>query len=161
MSEARDIKHEASAGEGPFTDKTERVEVSRLIPASPAEIFDAWRDPEIMKQWYFPGPDWSSHMVHDFETGGRYNLNMINASGETFLHTGEYREITPHERIVFTWSTPFVKESLVTVRLAPRDDSTVVTIVHEFPAGVNVEMPRLHVQGWTGTLANMDHLFAP
>lgn len=159
-SESADIKRLVADGAGPFTDGPRVVTVARRIPATPAEIFDAWRDPAIMKQWYFPGPDWSSEMVHDFETGGRYHLEMIHAGGDRYVHSGEYREITPFERIVFSWSTPFVKESLVTVTLRPLDGDTEITLRHEFPAGINVEMPGLHEVGWTGTLQNMSAYFS-
>ena len=158
-SEQLDLKRLASEGAGPFTEEAREITISRRIPATPAEIFEAWRDPEIMRRWYFPGPDWSSRMVHDFETGGRYHLTMINTSGESFAHTGLYREVSPNHRIVFTWTTPFVKESLVTFTLHPQGDDTEVVIRHQFPAGVNIEMPGLHSQGWTGTLENIERLF--
>jgi uncharacterized protein YndB with AHSA1/START domain len=159
--DALEIKRRAMTGEGPRTERPEKIEVRRLIPATPAEVFEAWRDPEVMRRWYFPGAGWSSHMVHDFEPGGLYSLEMKAPDGAVHLHSGEYREITPVERISFTWNTPFVQDTLVTVHLRPAGDDTDLLIVHEFPAGIGVDVPGLHGQGWTGTLEHMLAVFRP
>jgi uncharacterized protein YndB with AHSA1/START domain len=134
------------------------ITVTRLLAARRERVFEAWTRPELMARWLFPGADWTVTVSSELRVGGRYELLMREASGVEHRQFGEYREIVPCSRLVFTWSCPelSVVESLVTVELVERGDRTELSLVHELPPDPKVR--RGHEEGWTGCLGNLSKL---
>ena len=58
----------------------------------------------------------------------------------------------PEKKLVFTWDLPGTQEptSLVTFRLEPLEDGTVVTLTHEHLP--HEDARKSHEQGWNGLL---------
>ena len=62
-------------------------------------------------------------------------------------------EIIPPEKLVFTWNSDFVQNTVVTVTFSEMETGTEVTISHDLlPAG---EMTENHRKGWGGCLARL------
>ena len=78
------------------------VYVKRLLQALPQEVFDALIDPESLAAWMRPDKVPSSSGELDVRVGGSYCIVMGCATAE-YIHTGEYLEIHPYERLAFTW----------------------------------------------------------
>lgn len=76
--------------------------VTRRFAASPAAVFEAHMNPEILKQWLF-GPDgWSLvTCVNDARPGGKMHyVWREDATGHSFSLTGEFVLIDPPQRII-------------------------------------------------------------
>jgi uncharacterized protein YndB with AHSA1/START domain len=114
-----------------------------------------------MKRWFAPSDDFAVPVVEaDVRVGGRYRIVMHSPDGEEHDVRGEYREIVPNEKLVFTWawrSTP-ERESLVTVRLRPAGAGTELTVTHE--QFFDAEARDKHRQGWEGCLGRLERAFA-
>lgn len=125
------------------------IYLRRLLSASPQEVFDAWLDPESLREWMCPGAQTVADVQVDARVGGAFRLVMRGQSGER-LHTGEYREIRPPERLVFTWRSQAThwQDSLVTVEFAAQGENTELTLTHELLP--DEEARRQHTQGWQG-----------
>ena len=81
--------------------------VSRTINAPAKAVFDAWLDPEMLKQFMIPGDSMIVPSANtDPTVGGRFEIVMRNGD-QDLPHSGTYTEINPHSRIAFTWETPF------------------------------------------------------
>ena len=130
--------------------------VMRVIPAPRARVFEAWTKPEVMSRWFAAAPDWSCDAEADVRIGGRYILQMREPAGAVHEQFGEYREIVPVSRLVFTWTCPEigVADSVVTVELEDRGEQTALTLTHVLPD--DAEIRRSHEDGWNGCLANLD-----
>ena len=76
-----------------------KVIVTKLIKASPEEVFEAFTNPEIMTKWFYGVEGWSVEVSNTLEVGGSYSINMIKTDGKEYMHTGEYKVIAPPERI--------------------------------------------------------------
>jgi uncharacterized protein YndB with AHSA1/START domain len=74
-------------------DDTQSLGVRRIIPAPQARVYDAWTTPELLREWFAPGTDFTV-VVHSVETrvGGKYRIEMRNAKGDSHVAAGEYRE---------------------------------------------------------------------
>ena len=133
--------------------KKTAVVLRRTIPASPERVFQAWSDPEMMQRWLFPDECMQVEVEADFRVGGVYTLLMHNDQGETYPHKGIYKEIVANEKVVFTWSSDWVDDSLVTVELKKAGAATELTLTHELPDrdGLADE----HKGGWTGALNHL------
>lgn len=128
--------------------------VSKVINASKEELFEAFSNPDIMSKWFYPNEDMSVEVSNTFHVGGGYVLKMHSKDGEIYTHVGEYMEIVPPEKLVFTWNSDFVENTVVTVTFSNADSGTEVTISHDFlPEG---EMKENHRGGWNGCLSRLE-----
>ncbi|MDX8348521.1 SRPBCC domain-containing protein [Cognatiyoonia sp. IB215446] len=133
-----------------MTDLTMTVE--HTINASQKDVFDAWLDPEMLKRFMTPGPDMTvPHAQTDAKVGGGFAITM--KAGDTEIpHHGAYKEISPHDRLVFTWYGPSpAEDSTVTLTFKTVAGGTLVTLRHD--RFVNEESRDNHKIGWTGILA--------
>lgn len=136
-----------------MTDLTLTVE--RTLKAAQADVFNAWLDPEMLRKFMLPGPGMSVPRAKaEAKPGGRFEIIMKGESGE-LPHAGTYKEIDPHERIVFSWESPFSTEnSIVTLTFAPVPEGTHLTLTHV--RFIDAETRDNHLGGWTNILAALD-----
>lgn len=133
--------------------------VERTIKAAPADVFNAWLNPEMLRQFMMPAAGMSvGKTTNDPTEGGRFEIVMLAGENE-MPHTGTYREIDPHTRIVFTWESHVsVEDSTVTLTFSPTDEGTHVTLTHvRFK---DAETRDNHNGGWTNILEALNTLTA-
>ena len=125
------------------------VQVRRLIKASPAKLFAAWLDPEQVGVWLCPFDGTHTVATIDARVGGAYKFDMHTPRG-IVEHHGEYVEITPNSRLVFTWNSPHTGgDSLVTVTLAEKNGATELVLLHEKLPSDKLDA---HNNGWNSGL---------
>jgi uncharacterized protein YndB with AHSA1/START domain len=139
------------------------LRVSRRFAASPQQVFDAWTNPEVLRRWWAAGPQFETTFVEvDPRPGGRYRLTMRDGeSGEEHTVAGEYTEVTPPERLAYTWTWESNPDAMagsagtvVVVQFRPEGDGTEVVVEHSGFA--TPEIRDLHVQGWEGCLDSLE-----
>ena len=140
------------------------LQIRRTFAAPREKVFAAWAEREQLETWMCRDVPAHviAHHVQDIRTGGRYLMEIRDpGKGETYWGQGEYLEVKPPEKIVFSWSwtkqepdgsrtklNPESPETLVTVEFFARGDSTEVVLTH---AGFFSEKDRLeHDCGWNG-----------
>jgi uncharacterized protein YndB with AHSA1/START domain len=125
-----------------------------MLPATPEEVFAAWTDPESLKEWLCPGDLTITAVDLDVRVGGTFRIVMYGENKE-IEHFGEYREIQPPERLVFTWrsAATFGEQTLVTINLFRQGEDTELVLVHElFP---DHESAANHSQGWQSAVEKL------
>ncbi len=129
--------------------------VKRSLSALPEAVFSALTDPAIMAQWFFAGADWSADVSGDPRVGGAYTITMHAPDGRSIAQWGEYREIDPPDRLVFTWSNDLVQDTVVTVELTPRGrERTDLVLYHALPDEAQIH--RMHRDGWAACIAGLE-----
>jgi uncharacterized protein YndB with AHSA1/START domain len=116
------------------------VHIERTIPASPAQVYRAWLDPELLTRWMAPGTYAITRAEVDERVGGHFRIWHTDPSGTPAGgFDGELAELVPGQRIVFRWGfvgpqrrdgVTFDSLLTVTFRAAP-DGGTALTLVHE------------------------------
>ncbi len=141
--------------------------IRKVLKAKRERVFEAWTKPELIQQWLVPPEDWTARASADVRVGGKYQVDMHVAQaqdtcshgfkpGEILPHTGEYLEIVPPEKLVFTWSSPSVTNTRVTVELKDLGDSTELWLTHELlPDEAARES---HSGGWNGAMVKLERL---
>jgi uncharacterized protein YndB with AHSA1/START domain len=136
------------------------LELKRTYAAAPEKVFAAWADPARMSQWLKPSAEASVEVEADVRIGGRYRLRIVLPDGAEHISYGEYQEVAPPERLVFTWSweSGMAAGTLVTVSLRPVEGGTELTLRHERLE--TEELRQSHAMGWGGCLELLEGYLA-
>jgi uncharacterized protein YndB with AHSA1/START domain len=127
------------------------IRVTRRLSAPPERVFHAWLEPEVAGRWLFAR---ALHPLTDVEiearAGGSFRF-ADRRDGEIIEHAGEYVEIVPHRRLVFTLAMadrPRVV-TRVAVEISPLKTGCQLAVTHE-------NVPPDHADDtearWTGIL---------
>ena len=143
------------------TDTSTAIKLTRVVQADAARAYQAWTEPNQLKQWSAPEGAKVELAEVDLTVGGRYHIRMRTDEAE-YNAVGTYREIDPPRRLVYTWGWEEeendVGETLVTVEFNDLGDSTEIVLTHElFPSS---EAKASHEEGWTSCLVRYEALFA-
>jgi uncharacterized protein YndB with AHSA1/START domain len=128
------------------------VDIRRVLPAPMAEVFRWWTEPALLERWMTPTGSVDAEV--DLRVGGR--LRIVMKDGAVHIeHDGEYVEIDPPRRLVFTWRSRYTGgASLVTVTLEPDgESSTRIRVVHE---QLPPEVAASHGGGWTAMIERLE-----
>ena len=132
---------------------------SRLIAASPKQLYDAWLDPKMLVQFMIAGDGMSCpKAATDPKIGGRYEI-IMNDGSRDIPHTGEYLVLEPHSRIAFTWFSPFAEHGTeVRLSFAEEAGGTRIELTHlKFQSE---ESRNGHEMGWNAILDVLQRKYA-
>lgn len=154
-----------------LTDKeTPLVEVEKTFRATPAQLFNAWSNAEMIQQWWGPKDFDSPSAELNFEVGGKYLFVMRNTKkkDQKIWSAGQFMVIEDDHKIVCSMypanekgerSTsedgPFADEgdAYVTVEITPvNTDQTKMKLTH---AGLPARMHDECVEGWSESLEKL------
>jgi len=141
---------------GPWTRKADTqpqasILVTHRYGAPSVRVFDAWLDPDVAGRWLFATASRPiAQLAIDARVGGSFRF-VDRHVGEIFEYAGEYVEIVPPRRLVFSLAMerPPHVITRVAVEIAPLKKGCVLQLTHD-----NVSPERAsHVEGrWTGIL---------
>jgi uncharacterized protein YndB with AHSA1/START domain len=80
----------------------ERMVVSRVFDAPRELVWKAWTDPKYVMQWWGPKGFTAPVCKIDFRVGGKFLYCMRTRDGHEGWNGGEYHEIVPYEKIVYS-----------------------------------------------------------
>jgi uncharacterized protein YndB with AHSA1/START domain len=150
------------------TPSDHEIRMTRLFNAPRQLVFDAMTKPEHVKQWWGRlGEGYSVPVCEiDLRVGGAWRWVNRHPKGEVAFH-GEYREITPPSRVVFTEIFEQFPDtvSVVTYEFSEEGGKTRLTTTVWYPSievrdmvlgsgmarGAGISYDRLEdlVSGWT------------
>ena len=113
------------------------IRMTRLFDAPRHLVFEAMTKPEHVKRWWgCLGDGYSVPVCEiDLRPGGRWRFVNRHPKGEVAFH-GEYREITPPSRLVFTEIFEDFPDtvSVVTTEFADENGKTRMTATVQYPS---------------------------
>lgn len=111
------------------TPSDREIVITRVFDAPREQVFKAFTDPELLAQWW--GPRGYTTIVDKMEVkpGGAWRYIVRGSNGEEDAFRGVFREVTPPERLVFTFEWEGMPGHVLveTVALEERDGKTTVT----------------------------------
>lgn len=75
-----------------------------FVAAPPERVFEAITDPNQLSRWW--GQNGLYRVTHgssDLRRGGKWSSSGVGADGTKFSVEGEYLEVDPPRRLVYTW----------------------------------------------------------
>ena len=145
------------------------VQLERVIPSPPSDVYRAWLDPALLQRWMAPGFKVIRAEV-DARVGGHLRIWHADDRGSDLGgFECEIVQLVPDERIVFRWgfvgpqrTAGPVYDSLLTISLkAAKGNATVLTLLHERLDDLAAAMPAGAAQveaGWEMVLDKLGTL---
>jgi uncharacterized protein YndB with AHSA1/START domain len=123
------------------------------------KVWSALTQPEEMRNWYFSISDFEATEGAVFD----FIVSFTDESGEhKFRHLFKILEVIPDEKLSHTWEHPGHSEgtSTLTWELAPGEESTTVTLMHEgnesfLDEGSNYFTAESYTAGWDDILQGL------
>jgi uncharacterized protein YndB with AHSA1/START domain len=114
----------------------EQILITREFNAPKHLVYKAYTTPELVKKWWAGRRGTTTSAEIDLRVGGQWRYVLVADGGFEVAFHGEYREIVPNERIVFTevYETPELSEddaTLNTTTFTETGGRTVLTILTE------------------------------
>lgn len=136
----------------------------RVFNAPIESVFEAWTKAEVLASWFGPVGFTVTTSEIDLRKGGEYLITLRSPEGMTIKHFGEYVEVTPPERLVFTWrlenqacsgSKNQCAETLVSIDFKRVGVSTEIRLTHEHLP--TKEAYDGHEFGWSSTFDSFEN----
>lgn len=138
--------------------------IERVFDAPRTLVFEAWTQSEHLDRWSCPAGFTLPFSEGEIRTGGWFRTCMRSPDGEDHWLSGEYREVTAPERIVFThaWHDENDEpghETLVTVTFRETTDGKTRMVFHQafFTSKASRDG---HEGGWNECFGKLDALLA-
>ena len=129
---------------------THRVSIRRNMPAPRDVVYEAWIDPQGIREWMCPGDAISAEAVLDVRVGGSYRI-VMRSRERNYVHTGVYQVVEPNAKLVFTWTQEGNEiTTLVTVEFLARGSESELVLTHE--RFTKADVAQRYQSGW-GTIA--------
>jgi uncharacterized protein YndB with AHSA1/START domain len=141
------------------------ITITRVFNAPRALVFKAWTDASELAQWWGPKGFTNPVCELDVRVGGATRIHMRSPDGSVYPMKGEFREIVPPERLVFTniavdaADKPII-EGLTTVTFIERGGKTTMTLQTRGRAVVDYAVGYLQgmEMGWSGSIDKLEIL---
>ena len=146
------------------------LRLTQQVNASPERVFDAFTDPDQLKQWWWPKGFVCPAAEVDLRVGGTYRLAMewpdVTPAEAQFAHYmgGEYYEIERPHRLVMSGRAINDEQgelfaTLIEVTFEARDGGTAITIRQSyFEPMPPVQAMAGAEQGWSEQLDKLERL---
>ncbi|MFA9431139.1 SRPBCC domain-containing protein [Egicoccus sp. AB-alg2] len=139
-----------------------RIRLRTELPGPPAAVFAALTEPDRLARWWGPHGFSLPEVELALRVGGGYRFAMQPPAGEPFHVQGEFLEVAPPHRLVFTFRyeepDPDDVETVVTVTLSARGAATRIFVEQE--AFATEARRALHEAGWSDSLDRLRTLLA-
>jgi uncharacterized protein YndB with AHSA1/START domain len=159
------VRKEALATTAETKPAEREITITRVFDAPRLLVFKAWTDARELAQWW--GPKGFTNPVRelDVRVGGAIRIHMRSPDGSVYPMKGEFREIVPPERLVFTniavdaADQPII-EGLTTVTFIERGAKTTMTLHTRGRAVVDYAVGYLQgmEMGWAGSIDKLEIL---
>lgn len=83
-------------------DSSRDLVLTRLIDAPPEAVYRCWTDPALVPKWFAPKPWTVPRTDMDVRPGGKSTVVMADEAGTEYPSPGQYLEVVPNRRLVFT-----------------------------------------------------------
>jgi uncharacterized protein YndB with AHSA1/START domain len=108
-----------------------QILITREFDAPKHLVYHAWTTPELIKRWWHANRGEATKADVDLRVGGRWRWVMVTHSGYECAFHGEYQELIPNERLVYTevFEGAPNAEALTTVIFTETSGRTTVSIL--------------------------------
>ena len=121
---------------------TTTLVMKREFNVKSERVFDAWLNPDMMRKWFFTLEGTNKVAQNNPQVGGTWEI-VDHRDGTDYRAIGEYLEIDPPKKVVFTFKMPQFSEL----------EDTITVELQELQQGCEMTFTQLihvpHEDNWT------------
>ncbi|HEV2316016.1 MAG TPA: SRPBCC domain-containing protein [Thermoplasmata archaeon] len=148
-------------------DSDDSIRIERIVHARPDRVFQAFLDPQLMRQWIAPDDLDIDRISVEPRVGGRVEVWHSRHGVSTGRFEGQFLKLDPPRELVYRWAFVGTEpekgeyyDTLVRVQIRPWGEADAqLTVTHERLAelrrGAPHILPRL-LPGWTNCLDKLE-----
>lgn len=121
---------------------TTTLKMIRNFNVAPERVFDAWLNPEMMRKWLFTLEGTNKVAQNNPQVGGNWEI-VDHRVGKDYRAIGEYKEIDPPKKVVFTFEMPQFSDTVDTITVELKE----IKQGCEMTFKQNIIVP--HEENWT------------
>jgi uncharacterized protein YndB with AHSA1/START domain len=132
---------------------SKQVVLERRFAHSPARVFEAWTEIEVLCRWFGCGVDmlWNVH-EWDVRVGGGLRVSL-DYDGTPFVIEGEFLVVEPPHHLQYRWG-----QETVDVAIMAEGEGCLVTLRHDDIA--THELGGFLTGGWTSSLSQLQDILS-
>ncbi len=137
------------------------VEAGKSFSVSIDLLYNAWTNPEQLKQWWKPMGNSLKEVINDVKEGGTVRYLFEN---DKLIISGKYLEVKEKEKLVYTWSWELPEDAVrkasykLTVNFINKDNGSEIKVVQENFQDEESMLP--HREGWEKGLSDLEHFLS-
>jgi uncharacterized protein YndB with AHSA1/START domain len=132
--------------------------ITRDFDAPRGLVWDAWTIKEHALKWVGPRDHPAVEADHDIRPGGKWRGALQGANGELLGQGGEYLEVVPQEKLVYTFAWDDGGPTLVTVTFTDHGEGT--RMVFRQQGLTSASSRDGHHGGWSSSFDRLDDFLA-
>ena len=133
------------------------LQITKDFQVSKEELYEAWTDPDRLKEWWKPMGHLLTNVTNEIREGGQVSYAF---NGGELKITGEYKEAKPGDKLVYTWNWEVAEESIhngnfqLTIIFKDNGDESTLDVTQE--NFQNEESIQPHRHGWEEALGKLN-----
>ncbi|WP_045826623.1 SRPBCC family protein [Teredinibacter turnerae] len=140
------------------------IEISRVLKAPRDIVWQAWRDPANLVQWWAPKPVVTESIKHEFYSGGGFGTLMRMEDGSEFASEGCFLQVVENEKIIFSdalsggWrpnASPFMT-AIITLEDHPEGTAYSAQVLHNSEEARQRHLDMGFFDGWGTVFEQLD-----
>ncbi|HEU0241809.1 MAG TPA: SRPBCC domain-containing protein [Micromonosporaceae bacterium] len=136
------------------------LELKCVLAAHRERIYRTLTEPTDLARWWGPQGFTTPEIDLDLRVGGQYRLGMQPPDGDLFHLSGEYLELHPPSRLVYTfrWDEPDPDDRVTVVTLSLDDVGKATEVSLSQGKFATRARLALHRSGWTDSFEKLRDL---
>ena len=139
--------------------KKRTLTIEKSLKAPIALVWEAWKQPEHISQWWGPMGMETTVLEHNFNVGGTWKYSMHMPGKGNFITEGVYSEIVEFERIVTTADFKPMTEGVVLQALFEADGNNTkftFNVIHKTEEYCKQQEEMGFYNGWGSVFNRLD-----
>ncbi len=139
-----------------------KVTVSKEFNTPVEKLYNAWTQPELLKQWWKPMDKNLTEVINDLHEDGIVKYVFEDNS---LVIEGKYIEVRENEKLVYSWNWQLPKDDVkdssykLTISFSGKDDTSNINVLQENFENEEGTLP--HKQGWEKGLNDLKEFLEP
>lgn len=135
-----------------------KVEAEKSFSVGIDQLYNAWTNPQQLKQWWKPMGNALKEVINDIKEGGTV-LYMFDS--DKLVISGEYLEVKEKKTLVYTWKWELPEDAVrnadykLTVNFVSNGNGSEINILQENFQDEETLLP--HQEGWEKGLSDLEH----
>jgi uncharacterized protein YndB with AHSA1/START domain len=135
----------------------QKVEASKEFTVPVERLYEAWNNPEQLKQWWKPLGNHLKEVTNDLKEGGAVKYIFENNS---LVISGTYEEVKKNEKLVYSWNWEFPENAIknasykLTIQFSGKDNGSAIKVLQETVQ--SEEMVHPNEEGWDTGLTDLE-----